>query len=222
VTPVQLDTLDRAELARDAEWWRLYNQTFPPTSREPAEVILRSLDAHVGVALRARAADETVGLATLQLLHDPPAVFLVYLAVNPAHRSTGIGHQLFECASQLRRGTVPLIKGDCPPSGLGAPRPPSTMIWELDPPSPENPHTCNRRLKFFQRHGGQVLPRPYVQPPVDGVTLVPMLLMSRPVLTDHAEIDRLVRAIYYEKYAAINQIPTPVLESLLQRPTHYS
>jgi len=68
VTPFQIDTPGRTELARDAEWWRLYDQTFPPSSREPAEVILRSLDANVGVgvALRARAQGKTIGLATVQ------------------------------------------------------------------------------------------------------------------------------------------------------------
>jgi GNAT superfamily N-acetyltransferase len=205
MTPVQLDTPDRAQLARDADWWRLYDQTFPATSREPAEVILRSLDADVGVALRARAADQTIGLATLHVLRDPPAVFLVYLAIDPAHRSTGVGGQLFERAWQ---------------EGVArSRRPPTTMIWEVEAPSPEHANACNRRLNFFQRHGGQVLPSAYVQPPVDGVNPVPMLLMCRPApgiaMPTPSETERLVRALYFEKYGAINRIPTPVLESLL-------
>ena len=57
-----------------------------------------------------------------------------------------------------------------------------------------------------------------VQPPVDGHTLVPMRLMFRPALGQElpagAATENLIRAIYFEKYHAINKIPSSTLERL--------
>jgi len=86
--------------------------------------------------------------------------------------------------------------------------------------------TRRGRLRFFEKLGGHLLDVPYVQPPVDGRTLVPMRLMFRTASglsrINVAEANALTRAIYLEKYHAINQIPLATLEGLLVQRTQRS
>jgi GNAT superfamily N-acetyltransferase len=211
-TEVELESLTVEMLGADAEWWAIYDGSFPPAEREPREAIVRSLSTKVGAAARARAAGRTVGLATVHLLRQHPCVFLVYLAVAPQCRRTGIGGPLLEYA--WSRGREDLRGGGCADA--------RGLVWEVDRPAgvpPGDERTRReKRIAFFQRLGGQVLPHPYTQPPVDGVTAVPMHLMYRPVaggsLPDADGVRELVSAIYFEKYAAINGIATGVLEGL--------
>jgi hypothetical protein len=96
------------------------------------------------------------------------------------------------------------------------------LIWEVE--SIDQPAGCEelknreRRIAFFRRHGGRLLLRPYFQPPVNGPVPVPMSLMYRAAEGDAAPdavlIDRLVCAIYFEKYGAINGIPSDILHQL--------
>jgi hypothetical protein len=97
------------------------------------------------------------------------------------------------------------------------------MVWEVDVPeratSEQGLQQGRRRIAFFTRLGGEVLPGSYVQPPVDGTVSVPMHLMFRPApgkpLPDHAAQSALVGALYFEKYHAANGIPEAVLQNLL-------
>lgn len=200
------------ELRVDDTWWRIYKDSFPASEREPAEVIVESVLRGVGMVFRARRRGVTFGLATTHLLKDPAAVFLVYLAVAREERNRGAGGELLQGA--WKSGAVRLRAQGLHPLGL---------IWEVDPPQPAAgaADARQRRIAFFQRHGGQFLERPYLQPPVDGIAVVPMSLMFRSVEdegTPTAEIvDALVRGIYFDKYGAINGIDRSILEDLLSR-----
>ncbi len=199
-------------LAQDHLWWEIYRDSFPANQREPAEVILDSLRKQVGLAFRVRVNGATAGLATTHLLREPPAVFLVYLAMDRGRRSAGLGGALLEYA--WARSAARLRQRGLEAIGL---------IWEVDAPHPggEAAETSlrERRIAFFRRHGGAVLERPYLQPPLDGITPVPMQLMFRPAentgALDAAAVKALVYAIYFEKYRAINQIPQATLQRLL-------
>ena len=209
---IRFDCPSADELAGDKESWRIYEESLPPEEREPSEVILDSLRRSLGAALRARHAGVTIGIATTHLLLDPAAVFLVYLAIDSRYRDAGNGAMLFEYAwssseVQLRgRGYNPL-----------------GLIWEVDDPreagNPNEELLRRRRIRFFERQGGAILARPYLQPPVNGTEPVPMQLMYRPskgvTMPDAATIDALVRAIYFEKYGGMNGIPSQTLQSLL-------
>jgi len=85
------------------------------------------------------------------------------------------------------------------------------MIWEID----------GRRPGFHERCGGLALPQPYLQPPVDGSTLLPMQLMFRPSHgaspPDAETVRAMIRAMYAEKYHAMNGIPIEVLSALSER-----
>ena len=210
--PLLVEALSVSELAGDETWWTIYAQSFPSREREPRDVIVRSLERRVGIALRARRNATTVGLATAHLLKSIPAVFLVYVATTPEARGAGVGRALVEQAWQLGAGQ--LRSTDLEPMGL---------IWEIEDPDAhvDAGERARRqdRLRFFQRLGAELLTTPYTQPPVDGVAPVSMRLMYRPAsgspLPSALIVDALVRAIYFEKYRDLNEIPVHVLLNLL-------
>jgi hypothetical protein len=205
-----VESLTAEELCADEAWWQIYEDSFPAAEREKQEVIVRSIDRGVGMAFRTRRLGVTTGLATTHLLRDPAAVFLVYLAVDRSQRNQGTGGELLQCS--WHAGAERL-------TGLGLQ--PVALIWEVDRPEPTagDADARLRRIAFFERHGGKVLDRPYMQPPLDGTTPVPMRLMLRPAgdgrLPERETIEGLVRAMYFEKYRAINQIDGSTLEGLL-------
>src|SRR5579859_879723 len=90
------DCVDVMDLPSDSDWWRIYDESFPPNEREPRQVILDSLRKDVGMAFRTRLDGRTAGIATTHLLSDPPAVFLVYLAIDRTLRGRGVGGRLLE------------------------------------------------------------------------------------------------------------------------------
>jgi hypothetical protein len=209
---VLCESLTAGDLDRDRDWWAIYETAFPAREREPRAVILDSLHRRLGIAVRARRGDATVGVATAHVLKAPPAIFLVYLAMAKHARGAGGGRALFECTWQL--GAARLNEEGSRAIG---------MIWEVDDPVEVQDEVersvRDRRIAFFKRLGGDLLPRDYMQPPVDGVAAVPMRLMYRPApggqSVGNPPIEALVRAIYFEKYGAVNHIPADALSRLL-------
>jgi GNAT superfamily N-acetyltransferase len=212
-----IDKLSAEELRNDIDWWRIYEDSFPAVEREPADVILNSILRDVGMALRARHAGVTFGLATTHILKNPPSVFLVYLAVDQSQRGLGTGGELLRNAWEF--GAARLSQQGLSPVGL---------VWEVDSPdiNAEDAEARRRRVAFFQRHGGQLLARPYLQPPVNGPTAIPMSLMFRPAegsgLPTQQLVEDLTRAMYFEKYGAINEVDKSVLEGLLAGGENYT
>jgi GNAT superfamily N-acetyltransferase len=206
----RIESVGAEALARDAAWWRIYEQSFASPSREPVEVILKSLREGVGLAFRAcDAAGTTIALATTHLLKQPPAVFLVYLAVDERDRGRGLGRRVLEHAWSASAARVREALG---------------MIWEVDAapapgaePSPE----YRRRIAFYERCGAVLLSAGYRQPPVDGSTILPLQLMFRPAHAaarpDAETVHAMIRAMYAEKYLAMNGIPADLLASLEER-----
>ena len=213
---ITIEDATPAALRDDAGFWQLYAASFARAEREPADVILRSIEQGPGFTLRALADGRTVGLATCHVLEEPAATFLVYLAVDPARRSRHLGRALFDAAD--RSGAARLIERGRVTSGIA---------WEIEDPtadvSPSERNVRQGRLRFFEKLGGRMLDTPYFQPPVDGHTLVAMRLMFRPAVGQSvptgAATEKLIRAIYFEKYHAINKIPSSTLERLVARTT---
>lgn len=208
------DLASAETLAADGALWQLYDTAFPSTEREPRNVILETLRRGDGVVVRARQNGNTVGLAVAHMLRHPPVLFVVYLAVDPELRSRRIGAALFEklWEESCRRYSDEGLKVE-------------GMVWEVDIPeratSEHGFKQSRRRIDFFERVGGRLLPAPYFQPPVDGITSVPMHLMFRPApgrsLSGVATHSALVRALYFEKYHAANGIGEAVLQHLLNK-----
>jgi GNAT superfamily N-acetyltransferase len=207
---IAIESIDAEELSGDETWWQIYKNSFPASQREPPDVILKSLRRGVGMALRACLKGKTSGLATTHLLRDPAAVFIVYLAVARGERSRGIGGELLRSAWQA--GAERLRTQGRQPIGL---------IWEVDRPQLDGGEgdAALRRIAFFEQHGGELLKGPYLQPPLHGMVAVPMSLMFRPAkgkgTPTPAIVEGMVRAIYLDKYEAINGIDREILERLL-------
>lgn len=212
ITSISWDTPSAEELREDQAFWSLYEEAFPFHEREPPEVILRALAEGVGVAVRARQKGESIALASMHLLRDPACVFLVYLAIAPPLQSQGLGQRLLQYVWQI--GKQRCADFDAPAKG---------MIWEVDPPalatSDQERLKRERRIAFFTRQGGVILPCAYVQPPLHGDKPVNMLLMHRPAegtsTPDVEQTTMLVRSMYLEKYGGVNGIETAVLQELL-------
>ena len=209
-----IDSCSADALAADDGFWQLYDSSFPSGEREPRNVIVDSVRKGIALAVRARIEDRTVGLTTANLLREPPVLLMVYLAVSREFRSRHIGTTLFEAVwgtGKERYSEWGLI--------------PKGMTWEVEIPerasADQEFEERLRRIEFFARLGAHVLPRPYVQPPVDGIASVPMHLMFWPTSgksqSDSSELSALIRAIYFEKYHAANGIPRGVLEDLLRK-----
>lgn len=205
----------RAEsLAADSGFWALYDATFPSSERDPHDVVLATIRENRGFAMRARTHERTCGLATAHLLRRPPVPFLVYLAVAPELRSHGVGGRLLERVWAHARECYAAERDAIEPEGL---------VWEVEIPEratdARDAGVRRRRIAFFERLGGRVCPGEYTQPPIDGATLVPMHLMFRPApgraFPDAAAIAALKRALYFEKYEAMNHVPRATLERLL-------
>jgi GNAT superfamily N-acetyltransferase len=210
INQVTFDSPDAEALGADGAFWALYDEAFPAEEREPRGVILKSVGMGTGVAARARSPSGTVGLVTTHLLRQPPGVFLVYIATHPQLRGRGLGAELFQYA-----WAVSVAHGEA--KGWR----PTTYAWEVDDPATgetsEEVRRRQRRIGFFRRLGGEVLPGPYLQPPVNGAEPVRMRLMARtepgttmPPLAD------LVRAIYFEKYGVVNGISKDILDDLFE------
>ena len=208
----RFDCPDRDKLERDHAWWEIYRESFPANELESPSVILEAAERGAGIAFRIRCDERTAGIATTHLLLNPAAVFLVYLAVHPERRGAGLGGALFEFAwstslAKLRERGLDAIG----------------MVWEVDPPGiindPAEAAARDRRIAFFGRHAGTLLPEPYFQPPLDGGAPVPMQLMFRAApnrpMPDPAGTHALIAAIYFEKYGSANGIPRETLTALL-------
>jgi GNAT superfamily N-acetyltransferase len=200
------------QLMADHAWWDIYDEAFPSDEREPPQVIIQSLREHAGLAFNAHVNDKTLAIATTHLLKNPAAVFLVYLATARDLRGHGLGGELLEFA--WRTSFDVLSNNGSQPTGL---------VLEVDALESSNDalerKVRERRMSFFRRHGLKLLPDPYKQPPVDGIASVTMSLMFRPAdgqsEPDSDLVRALVRAIYFEKYYAINGISRESLNSLL-------
>lgn len=215
MSPVTLTTEPFTVLKKDRSWLRLYNAAFPKVEQDKRMDMLRDIRGNDALLVCARKGRALIGFAIVHLLHDFPAVYLLYLVVDPAQRGKHIGTQLFEAA--WRAGQRAMKQRGIHPKGY---------LWEVEIPAlartSRERALRQKRIHFYEHAGARVLHRRYTMPPVDGVHTLPMHIMFRPALhavaaIDHDEYHALVESMYAEKYAVMNHIPRPVLQHLLDR-----
>jgi GNAT superfamily N-acetyltransferase len=197
------------ELEQNDSWIEILRKTMPEEEMEPTEVIVKGVRDRTGHAIGAHVRGAPAGLATVALLREPPVGFLVCIAADPKMHNQGIGTALFQKAYQETLKSL---------SAEG--RDPQGLVWEVDDIdakelTPAEYERRRRRIAFFQKQGGILLDRRYVQPPLmEGGNPVPMRLMIRPegtwTLTPE-KINEIIRAMHWEKYGAINGIRDEVL-----------
>ncbi|HEX5071124.1 MAG TPA: GNAT family N-acetyltransferase [Vicinamibacterales bacterium] len=209
---IDIEQVDALSLEWDADFWRIYNDAFPASERDPRAVVLATAAAGTGFVLRARRDDTTIGLLVANVLRDPAVIFVVYLAVDPHWRSQRVGSALLASAETF--GTRHIVAAGGAMQGL---------VWEIDDPARADDEAERairlRRRRFFERAGGQALDVPYLQPPIDGHSVVAMQLMHKPGAGGRmtTAASRLVQAIYDQKYGALNGIPRDTLDGLRRR-----
>ena len=197
--PFHHELLLPGDLAGDAAFWEIYAGAFPPSERDPREVIAATAGA--GWVARTRSGGRTVAMASLQFLRAVPVGFLVYLAVAPGLKGQGLGGALLEWLRERAAGA-------------------EGLVWEVDRvEAAEGDERLKRarRIRFFEAHGARRLAGPYLQPALDGRTVVPMdlLRLDGPEVSPEGFARAVTRAIYLEKYGALNGVDTGHLEDLL-------
>lgn len=160
--------LNEADSAIVNQALALYRSAFPPAERDPEESILASIRQRRGVAASggylahfyaAVQDSQVLGLAFYGYYRDTSLGILYYLAVQPELRGQGMGAWLFKrILAQLPQDAL-----NC--AGL----PPRGLAWEVERPvdaaSPAERDMRQRRIHFYQRHGGLLLDQVDFQAP---------------------------------------------------------
>jgi len=187
----------------------VYYFSFPPEERESELVILKSVSTDRGMAYALKEGNITKGIATVHLLKDVSAIFLVYLAIIPSLQNKGLGSEFFKFVEENSKKRLQELNIE-----------PKGMVWEVEKSARNingEPSDYKKRKAFFDKNGGITLSCKYIQPPVDGKNLVEMFLMTKGPLTSDIPINDLIRAIYFDKYYLVNNISKETLDSLLAK-----
>jgi GNAT superfamily N-acetyltransferase len=159
-----------------APWLDLYETAFPPEERILVSAFVKILQQKeagrpMGVELLAAAntSDELIGMAFYDLLPRQGLATLWYMAVNPQIRSQGLGSQIYQVI-------IHKVKA----AGCQA------MFFEVEIPAlahtPETQALAERRIRFYQRNGAQILQGiQYLQSVGWHQPVTPMYLMVHPI-----------------------------------------
>ena len=150
----------------------IYESNCPPVMQKPFGVIAEgSQDGSVTVLI-ARDEDSPgriVGMVTLAQLAGTRTLYFGYLAVEQRLHNRGIGTELFRYTVQFATDRTAA----------------EALVWEVEAPEPGDlTHIHNRRIRFYERLGAQVvtLAGSYRMPdgnPGDGT--IPLRLMWYPL-----------------------------------------
>jgi ribosomal protein S18 acetylase RimI-like enzyme len=132
-------------------WLDLYEASFPPEEKVPVSWFLNLLklkangerqDSHIVAALTPE--NHVVGLLRFDIERDINALYLWYIAVDPAQRNRGIGT---ECFAEVLRQAKQEIK--------------RAVIFEVEIPEEftdyERIDCAERRIEFYRRQGAHLL-----------------------------------------------------------------
>jgi GNAT superfamily N-acetyltransferase len=148
---------------------RIYEDGFPPHQRAGFRSVTAGREPGE-LALALTSAGSPAGFAVLRPLGATGWIFLRYFVVDATQRSQGLGGIMWDALTGLLRE-----------SGY------SLLVWDLDDPAepgsdgPEQAQNSTRRIAFYQRHGGTLLPvSGYRTPDEDEAEphWTPMLLMA--------------------------------------------
>lgn len=153
VNALDLVAIDRTDDRFATVYHRLLEPSFPPDQLDSLADLSSSAAKGRADLLVAVEADGTpIGVAVGEWYADSRVQLLAYLAVDPAHRSTGVGGRLLDAAVErwaLKHG-------------------PCVVVTEIEHPDlpAEHPEWGDpkRRFAFYARHGARVLDLPFFQP----------------------------------------------------------
>jgi hypothetical protein len=201
--------LNHHELQLDSTWWHIYETSFPNAEREPHDLIFAACEKNIIKTGRYVENNETVAISVIQPMHSLPFAFMNYFAIANLHRNRALGSRLF---SQLTNAGENFVK-EYSENYLG-------LIWEVENPDTEMNQTekilKQRRVQFYKRRGALSFKKKFFQPPIGGYHALPMRLMyfaTNPI--DYFLENEITKAVYFEKYHAVNHIKMEILLELL-------
>jgi ribosomal protein S18 acetylase RimI-like enzyme len=172
--PIQFERLDSPTPIQLEQIQAIYEDSFPPSEREPFADIAASMADQSLMMRVAREGDESarvMGFALVTTLPDVKLAYLPYFATHRDSRNQGVGARLFRfMVDDLAR--------------MGEWR---ALIWEVEPPNPDDPGDVkNRRIGFYERLGGRLITSAasYCMPDYETGGVVPLRLMWLPLDDD--------------------------------------
>lgn len=191
---------------------RFISTLFPITERDAKPQLIRAVEENLATAGAYKLNGTTAAIIVFYLMSSTstPFVFLNYIAVAQAARNLGLGRRLLNLlVNEIRQKILKEVRY-------------TALVWEIEDPDDgkdaQEKQLRQRRLQFYSREGAQLFQHKFIQPPIDGVHCVPMRLMYLELESTsnfHAYEKEITQAIYFEKYAVVNQIQPTLLQNLL-------
>jgi GNAT superfamily N-acetyltransferase len=185
--------LIREETELDARLRAIFEESFPPSERETFEELAAGIAEGRMRLFVVRLGDAPVGMGVTIDLPANRAALLSYMAVRPDLRGEGVGGRLLQhIASALNaEGAAHLL----------------LEVESVDYSPPEEVELRRRRVRFYQRHGAQIIPCApryrvpnLTEPGVVYYYLMWLPLRRRARMPAGARLRRLVRAIFRRSY----------------------
>lgn len=193
----------------------IYEENFPPEEKVPYEGLRFAMardtdDFPTLIARDTEQAHRVAGVIWTPRLGTTPYFFLPYFAVDKAYHGQGIGSELLQQAVAYL-ASLPHSQ---------------TLLWEVDPPIPNDPsHNNNRRIRFYERNGAHLVAysTPFAMPDMTdetGVGIVPMRIMYAPIGNSQLPNDKQqayewIDAIYTNDYTEYPELRERVLRDIL-------
>lgn len=196
------------DLEADTGFWAIYDHAFIAEEREPRSVIKSLAASRDALVYVFRTGGRTVGLCTVELLESLSCGFIVYLAVDPSLRGSGLGSAMISS----------VLSGESYRSaGIGFPK---RFILEVEHPAEaedeQDRMLRERRIGFFAKSSLAPLFDGYLQPPLyTGAPILPMVLLATKGWAITPQ--QAAAAIYREKYLRVNGIDSHILADLYYR-----
>ncbi|OGT45736.1 MAG: hypothetical protein A3E83_04700 [Gammaproteobacteria bacterium RIFCSPHIGHO2_12_FULL_41_20] len=207
------------EWEKDSHWWSIYVKSFPERERDTKNQLTRALKNQWASVGRFRCAGQTIAIAVVYPLKTLPITFLHYFAVAPLLRGQNLG-------STLLRSLIV----DAHEFNYQHHRESMGLVFEVeDPHYATNEHdrtVRNQRIQFYEKNKAQLLKNTFIQPPINAreekitekngslhMRLMYASLQEEMLLFKQEEA--LARAIYFEKYHVVNDIPAEMLTDFL-------
>jgi ribosomal protein S18 acetylase RimI-like enzyme len=165
----------RLDERRAAQIRAIYEASFPPIERVPFEHVLDSIAAGDEILLTLEEGEAVLGFAWFRRLAELNALYLEYIAVHPAIRSQGHGAMLLEEVIRLAKARQ---------GNLG-------VVLEIESPEDatgEEKAARLRRVRFYRRHGGEVVEDhgAYLMPDFTGLGSMAMKIVWIPARPEYS------------------------------------
>jgi ribosomal protein S18 acetylase RimI-like enzyme len=146
--------------AHAAQFRAIYETSFPPAERQDFDAYAQRITDGARWFFGAFRDDALIGLATFVPNVAPQIHLLEFLAIASDARSSGIGGALLD-------ETTRALAADC-----------LLEVESDDECAPEERDWRQRRIRFYERHGAQIVTDlNYLMPCADGQSTLPMKLM---------------------------------------------